>query len=62
MFRYRFDYIDSKGEESIDHVEAIGLSEAVDTFIDTFCPVASIESVLKLKGVDGPIARERQTP
>ena len=60
MHRYRFEYIEENGVGNIDYVEAIGLAEAVDIFIDTFCPVQTIVSVHKHQEVDGPVPRERQ--
>jgi len=60
MHRYRFEYIEVNGVGNIDYVEAIGLAEAVDTFIETFCPVQTIVSVHKHQDMPGPVPRERR--
>jgi hypothetical protein len=59
MHRYRVEYIDRDGRGAIDYVEGIGMVEAIETFIDTYCPVQTIVSVYKHQDVPGPIPREQ---
>jgi hypothetical protein len=45
MNEYSIHYIDELGTVQSVKVEHIGLAEAVDDFIDTFCPVQCITAV-----------------
>jgi len=47
MNTYEITYTTDSGQKA-RLIEGEGLSEAVDTFINTWCPVISIDSVVKL--------------
>ena len=46
-YTYTIHFLDLLGVPHTHTLESVGLAEAVDTFIETYCPVASIESVVK---------------
>jgi hypothetical protein len=46
--RYEVEYIDEEGAHHYTTVIGVGLSEALDTFIEEYCPVHSIVCVRKV--------------
>ena len=61
MNTYKITYTTYKWPgELVEHVEAIGLAEAVDTFIDTYCPVIAIQSVILQPDKPTPLSRENR--
>jgi hypothetical protein len=48
MYEYEIAFTDLVGREHLQKLDAVGLAEAVDTFIETYCPVSSIESVYRV--------------
>ena len=47
MNTYTIHFIDMIGVPHSHTLDEVGLPEAVDSFIETYCPVTSIESVVK---------------
>ena len=61
MHTYKITYIfDNCPGELVEYVEGIGLAEAVDTFIDTYCPVVAIVSVILQPAGPAPVNRENR--
>ena len=57
---YEFTYITEHYRPSLTkQVEAIGLAEAVDIFIETYCPVGVIQSVVMV--VNPPKLQNRES-
>jgi hypothetical protein len=60
--RYRVEYIDENGMGNIEYVEGVGIFEAMDVFLDTYCPVQTIVSVHKHSAATNAVLpREQQT-
>lgn len=59
MFEYEIRYIDKNLQNKMVKLEAVGIAEVIDVFIETYCPVHTIESVVKSMEMDYPVSRER---
>lgn len=60
--RYRVEFIDENGRGNIEYVDGIGIIEAMESFIDVYCPVQTIISVHKHSAAGGAVLpREQQT-
>jgi hypothetical protein len=59
MHEYQIDYISEQLEHRTAVMDAVGMSEVMDTFIETYCPVHSIISIVKVQAKALPVSRER---
>jgi hypothetical protein len=58
MHEYQINYISEQLENRTCYMDAVGMSEVMDSFIETYCPVHSIVSIVKVQPKQLPQSRE----